>query len=70
MISGTQKVVISGTQKGDQWHPEGTQKGTQKDDPEFAARAAEHPAFEQWPLVVVVDDAAKATATTAAFLWT
>ncbi|RLE19597.1 MAG: 4-hydroxybenzoate decarboxylase, partial [Acidobacteria bacterium] len=40
-----------------------------EDDPEFAARAAEHPAFEQWPLVVVVDDAAKATATTAAFLW-
>lgn len=40
------------------------------EDSSFAARLCEHPAFEAWPLVVVVDDAEKATATTAAFLWT
>ncbi len=40
------------------------------DDPEFPQRLSEHPAFEDWPLVVVVDDAPKATATTTAFLWT
>ncbi len=40
------------------------------DDPQFPQRLSEHPAFEDWPMVVVVDDAPKATATTTAFLWT
>lgn len=40
------------------------------DDPEFPRRVSEHPAFGGWPLVVVVDDAVRATSTTTAFLWT
>ncbi len=39
-------------------------------EPGFAKRVSEHVAFGDWPLVVVVDDAARATATTTAFLWT
>ncbi len=40
------------------------------DDPDFPHRLSEHPAFEDWQLVVVVDDVSQATATTTAFLWT
>jgi len=40
------------------------------DEPDFAERVSEHAAFTDWQLVVVVDDAARATATTTAFLWT
>ncbi len=40
------------------------------DDPGFPQRLSEHSEFEDWPLIVVVDDAIKATATTTAFLWT
>lgn len=34
-----------------------------------AARVAQHPAFAEWPLVVLVDDAAAATSSESAFLW-
>jgi 3-polyprenyl-4-hydroxybenzoate decarboxylase len=35
-----------------------------------AARLAAHPAFAGWPLVVLTDDAARATRSTMNFLWT
>ena len=38
--------------------------------PGAAARFAEHPAFADWPLVVVTDDPARATASAINFLWT
>jgi UbiD family decarboxylase len=40
------------------------------DDPGAAARFAEHPAFRDWPLVVVTDDPARASASPINFLWT
>jgi UbiD family decarboxylase len=40
------------------------------DDPEAAARLAAAPAFADWPLVVLSDDAARATASSMNFLWT
>jgi 3-polyprenyl-4-hydroxybenzoate decarboxylase len=40
------------------------------EDPEAASRLAAHPAFVGWPLVVVTDDAARATASPMNFLWT
>jgi UbiD family decarboxylase len=39
-------------------------------DPSAAARFAEHPAFADWPLVVVTDEPARATASVINFLWT
>ena len=39
-------------------------------DPELARRVAEDPAFEAWPLIVVSDDARRATRSPANFLWT
>jgi 3-polyprenyl-4-hydroxybenzoate decarboxylase len=39
-------------------------------DPGAAARFATHPAFKEWPLVVVTDDPARAAASTINFLWT
>jgi UbiD family decarboxylase len=40
------------------------------DDPGAAARFAEHPAFAGWPLIVVSDEPARATASPMNFLWT
>lgn len=40
------------------------------DDREAAARMAAHPAFAGWPLLVVTDDAARATRSAMNFLWT
>ncbi len=40
------------------------------DDPGAAARFAEHGAFQEWPLVVVTDDPARASASAINFLWT
>jgi len=40
------------------------------EDPEFAQIIARQPAFVEWPLVILVDDAKKATKDTMAFLWT
>jgi UbiD family decarboxylase len=40
------------------------------DDRDAAARLAAHPAFAGWPLVVLTDDAARATRSTMNFLWT
>ncbi len=40
------------------------------DEPGAAARIARHPAFAQWPLVVLSDDAERATRSTVNFLWT
>ena len=40
------------------------------DDPARAARLAAHPAFAGWPLVVLTDDAARATRSEMNFLWT
>ncbi len=40
------------------------------DDPGAAARFAEHPAFSDWPLVVVTDDPARTSASAINFLWT
>ena len=40
------------------------------DDRGAAARFAEHPAFKDWPLVVVTDDPARACASAINFLWT
>ncbi|MCC7014331.1 MAG: UbiD family decarboxylase [Planctomycetes bacterium] len=37
---------------------------------EVARRIAGHPAFETWPLLVLSDDAARATRSTVNFLWT
>jgi 3-polyprenyl-4-hydroxybenzoate decarboxylase len=39
-------------------------------DRDAPARLAAHPAFEGWPLVVVTDDAARATRSSMNFLWT
>ena len=39
-------------------------------DPGAAARLAAHPAFAGWPLVVLSDDAARATRSPLNFLWT
>lgn len=39
-------------------------------DPTFAKTVAMHPAFADWPLVVLCDHAGRATASMAAFLWT
>lgn len=40
------------------------------DEPDAAARLAAAPAFADWPLVVLSDDAARATASDMNFLWT
>jgi len=40
------------------------------DDAAAAVRFAEHPAFADWPLVVVTDDPARASASAINFLWT
>jgi UbiD family decarboxylase len=40
------------------------------DEPDAAARIARHPAFSDWPLVVISDDAERATRSTVNFLWT
>ena len=40
------------------------------DEPGAAARFAAHPAFADWPLVVVSDDARRATRSAMNFLWT
>ncbi|MCE9634997.1 MAG: UbiD family decarboxylase [Planctomycetes bacterium] len=40
------------------------------DEPGQAARIAAFEGFRDWPLIVLVDDAAEATATTELFLWT
>jgi len=40
------------------------------DDPEAASRLAGHPAFAGWPLIVLSDDAARATRSEMNFLWT
>ncbi len=40
------------------------------DEPGAAARFASHPAFTGWPLVVISDDAARATRSPMNFLWT
>lgn len=39
-------------------------------DPAAAARLAAHPAFSQWPLVVLTDDAGRAARSEMNFLWT
>ena len=39
------------------------------DDPGAAARFAEHPAFSDWPLVVVTDNPARTSASAINFLW-
>jgi 4-hydroxybenzoate decarboxylase subunit C len=39
-------------------------------DPGAPARIASHPAFQGWPLIVVSDDAARATRSVMNFLWT
>ncbi len=39
-------------------------------DPQFAERLAREPALREWPLVVLTDDVARATASSANFLWT
>ena len=41
-----------------------------QEEPEAATRLARHPAFAQWPLVVLTDDAARATRSDINFLWT
>ena len=41
-----------------------------QDDPDAAARFAAHPAFSEWPLVVVSDEPARAAASPMNFLWT
>ena len=43
---------------------------TAQADPEAAARFAAHPAFADWPLVVVSDEPARAAASAMNFLWT
>jgi len=40
------------------------------DDPGAAARLARHPAFAEWPLVVLTDEPARAAASPMNFLWT
>src|SRR5439155_22034518 len=39
-------------------------------DPEAGARLAAHPAFADWPLVVLTDDARRAARSAINFLWT
>jgi 3-polyprenyl-4-hydroxybenzoate decarboxylase len=39
-------------------------------DPDAAARAAQDPAFREWPLVVITDEPARAAASSMNFLWT
>jgi UbiD family decarboxylase len=39
-------------------------------EPDAPTRLARHPAFANWPLVVLSDDAARATRSTVNFLWT
>lgn len=41
-----------------------------RDEKDQAERIARHPAFSDWPLVVLVDDAAEASRSTELFLWT
>jgi hypothetical protein len=41
-----------------------------QEEPEAALRAARHEPFSRWPLLVLADDAAKASASEANFLWT
>jgi UbiD family decarboxylase len=41
-----------------------------KEDPTAAAQIAKIDAFAQWPMIVVVDDVAKATKSETSFLWT
>ena len=41
-----------------------------EEEPDAAGRLAGHPAFSGWQLVVLTDDAARATASPTAFLWT
>ena len=41
-----------------------------EDDPDWARAVAADPALEEWPMVMVVDDAVEATRTDARFLWT
>jgi UbiD family decarboxylase len=41
-----------------------------QDDPDAAARLAADPVFAEWPLLVLSDDAARATASPMNFLWT
>jgi 4-hydroxybenzoate decarboxylase subunit C len=43
---------------------------TTAEEPGAAVRFAEHPAFKDWPLVIVTDEPARATASTINFLWT
>jgi 3-polyprenyl-4-hydroxybenzoate decarboxylase len=40
------------------------------DDPEAASRLAAHPAFAEWPLVVLSDEPERATRSVMNFLWT
>lgn len=40
------------------------------EEPELAVHVAQHPAFAKWPLVVLVDDPARATSNAMRFLWT
>jgi UbiD family decarboxylase len=42
---------------------------TYDDEPNAAARIAQHQPFSEWPLVVLVDDAARATRSQSDFLW-
>ncbi|MCD4749799.1 MAG: UbiD family decarboxylase [Thermoanaerobaculales bacterium] len=39
-------------------------------DVDFPKRVADHTAFREWPLIVVVDDVSKTTVNAASFLWT
>ena len=41
-----------------------------QDDPEAGARLAAHPAFRDWPLLVLTDEADRAAASPMNFLWT
>jgi hypothetical protein len=41
-----------------------------RDNPAFAAEVAAHPAFADWPLVVLSDEPERATRSTMNFLWT
>ncbi|MAE70285.1 MAG: 4-hydroxybenzoate decarboxylase [Gemmatimonadetes bacterium] len=43
---------------------------SKKDEPDYARRAARHPDFEDWPLIVVADRAGQAAASVTNFLWT
>jgi len=40
------------------------------EDPEAAARIAAHPAFREWPLLVLTDEPGRAAASPTSFLWT